>query len=111
MAYFLCYISKAFRTENYTKKEGLYTLDPIVLPSEPSFNINNYINTNFNLGEQLLMFSLGRNLAQMMLMNVSNLVVIRMQNVDYAHNRSIRKSMVDLVKMDRHRMFYKGLVP
>ena len=51
MAYFMCYLSKAFRTENYTKIDGLYTLDAITLPSEPSFNVNNYLNTNFNLGE------------------------------------------------------------
>ena len=51
MAYFLCYISKAFRSENYTKKEGLYTLDPIVLPSDPGVDINDYLGTNYNLGE------------------------------------------------------------
>lgn len=78
VAYFLCYISKAFQTETFTKIEGLYTLDPIILPSEPNFNINKFSPTEISLGTQMLIFSFSRNIAQMSIMNISNLIVIRM---------------------------------
>ena len=50
-------------------------------------------------------------LGQMMVLNASNIVVIRMQNVDYKHNRSLTKAVKDLFVVDKHRMFYKGLLP
>ena len=28
--------------------------------------------------------------------------------MDYVHNKNIRKAVVDMVKTDKHRMFYRG---
>ena len=46
-----------------------------------------------------------------MALNVFNIVVIRMQNVSYINNRSLFGAMKDLIMIDKHRMFYKGLLP
>ena len=43
--------------------------------------------------------------------NVINILCVRMQNIDYKNNRNIGGAIVDMVKFDRFRMFYKGLVP
>ena len=34
-----------------------------------------------------------------------------MQNVDYPNRKSFLRAVKDLVVIDKHRMFYKGLVP
>jgi len=47
----------------------------------------------------------------LMLSNALNIVAVRMQNVDYPNNRSLRGAIKDLFVIDKHRMFYKGLVP
>lgn len=46
-----------------------------------------------------------------MFMNAGNIVVVRMQNVEYKHNRSLFKAIKDLFLIDGHRMFYRGLIP
>jgi hypothetical protein len=46
-----------------------------------------------------------------MLSNALNIVAVRMQNVDYPNNRNFRGAIKDLFVIDKHRMFYKGLVP
>jgi hypothetical protein len=46
-----------------------------------------------------------------MVSNALNIVAVRMQNVDYPNNRSFRGAIKDLFVIDKHRMFYKGLVP
>ena len=46
-----------------------------------------------------------------MLANTLNIVAVRMQNVDYPNNRSFLKAVKDLFVIDKHRMFYKGLLP
>jgi hypothetical protein len=55
--------------------------------------------------------SLSLSIGGLMLSNVMNIVAVRMQNVDYPNNRSFRKALKDLVVVDKHRMFYKGLLP
>ena len=40
--------------------------------------------------------------------NALSVLTVRMQNVDYAHNKNMRKAVVDMVKTDKHRMFYRG---
>lgn len=47
----------------------------------------------------------------LMISNTLNIVAVRMQNVDYPNNRSFLRALKDLVVIDKHRMFYKGLVP
>ena len=47
----------------------------------------------------------------MLLLNALNVVTVRMQNVDYKHNRSLRKAVGDLLVNDRFRALYKGIVP
>ena len=54
-----------------------------------------------------LMMSIGG----LMISNTLNIVAVRMQNVDYPNRRSFLKALKDLVVVDKHRMFYKGLVP
>ena len=34
-----------------------------------------------------------------------------MQNIDYKHNRSIRKTFRELMTIDKHKALYRGLVP
>ena len=46
-----------------------------------------------------------------MMVNSLNVMAVRMQSVDYQHNRSLRKATRDLIVNDRHRAFYKGLFP
>ena len=43
--------------------------------------------------------------------NTLNIVAVRMQNVDYPNRKSFLRAVKDLVVVDKHRMFYKGLVP
>ena len=43
--------------------------------------------------------------------NVFNLVIVRMQNVDYKHNRNPFRAVKDLVVIDKHRAFYRGMFP
>jgi hypothetical protein len=50
-------------------------------------------------------------LGQTMALNAANIVMVRMQNVDYRHNRSLLRAIADLFIVDKHRMFYRGLVP
>lgn len=50
-------------------------------------------------------------LKHMSISNALNIMVVRMQNVDYPHNRSFRKTFKELILHDRFSMFYKGLVP
>ena len=47
----------------------------------------------------------------LMVSNALNIVAVRMQNVDYPNYRSLRGAIKDLFVIDKHRMFYKGLVP
>lgn len=46
-----------------------------------------------------------------MLANACNIVIVRMQNVDYRNNRKLSGAVKDLFLVDKHRMFYRGLVP
>ena len=43
------------------------------------------------------------------MINVLNILCVRMQNVDYVHNRSFSKAVKDVITIDKHRMFYRGL--
>jgi hypothetical protein len=52
-----------------------------------------------------------KTISSMMVHNAVNIVVNRMQNVDYPHRKSFLKTLKDLVVVDKHRMFYKGLLP
>ena len=47
----------------------------------------------------------------MMAINVLNIVTIRMQNIDYEHNKSLRRAIKELILIDKHRAIYKGLFP
>ena len=55
--------------------------------------------------------SLAVSIGGLMLSNALNIVAVRMQNVDYPNNRSFLRAVKDLVVVDKHRMFYKGLAP
>ena len=55
------------------------------------------------------MFS--QTVATLMLCNVPNLITVRLQNVDYRIEKGLRGAIKDLFFVDKHRMFYKGLVP
>ena len=55
--------------------------------------------------------SVGKMAISLMLSNAINILAVRMQNVDYPNNRSFRGAVKDLFVIDKHRMFYKGLVP
>ena len=55
--------------------------------------------------------SVGKMACTLMLSNAINILAVRMQNVDYPNNRSFRGAVKDLFVIDKHRMFYKGLVP
>jgi hypothetical protein len=46
-----------------------------------------------------------------MAINVFNILTVRMQNVDYKHNRNMLEAVADLWRVDKLRMFYRGLVP
>ena len=46
-----------------------------------------------------------------MILNAANIVIVRMQNVDYRNRKSLLNSIADLVRIDKHRMFYRGLMP
>jgi hypothetical protein len=50
-------------------------------------------------------------LSGLMISNALNILTVRMQNVDYPNNRSLFRAVKDLVLIDKHRMFYKGLFP
>ena len=43
--------------------------------------------------------------------NISNILLARMRNVEYKHNKSLKSSLKDLAVKDKHRMMYRGLVP
>jgi hypothetical protein len=43
--------------------------------------------------------------------NVLNLLSVRCQNIDYKHHKSLLLASIDTLKVDRHRIFYKGLYP
>ena len=58
-----------------------------------------------------LTLSILKGIGGLMLCNVLNLVSVRMQNVDYPNNRSFTGALKDLIVIDKHRMFYKGLLP
>ena len=47
----------------------------------------------------------------MMAFNVLNILIVRMQNIDYEHNRKLGRAAWDLVRYDGKEAFYKGLVP
>ena len=59
----------------------------------------------------LVMKSFFSNLGSSMVLNAINIIIVRMQNVDYRHNKSLYKAVRDLFYVDKHRMFYRGLVP
>jgi hypothetical protein len=59
----------------------------------------------------ILAKSLSLSIGGLMVSNALNIVAVRMQNVDYPNNRNFRKALKDLVIVDKHRMFYKGLLP
>ena len=46
-----------------------------------------------------------------MLYNIPNILTVRLQNVDYRVEKGLRGALMDLIKVDKHRMFYKGLIP
>jgi hypothetical protein len=50
-------------------------------------------------------------IGQSMLLNMINIVLVRMQNIDYKNNRNVFKAVLDLYKIDGYRAFYIGLVP
>mmetsp|Transcript_34727 Transcript_34727/g.53311 ORF Transcript_34727/g.53311 Transcript_34727/m.53311 type:complete len:113 (+) Transcript_34727:791-1129(+) len=43
--------------------------------------------------------------------NVLNILTVRLQNADYYHRKNFFGAVKDMIKVDRHRMFYKGLLP
>lgn len=45
-----------------------------------------------------------------MLWNPLNIMIVRMQCLDFPH-RKFRNALIDMIKHDRHRMLYAGLVP
>jgi len=55
------------------------------------------------------MFS--QTVATLMLCNVPNLITVRLQNVDYRMEKGLGGALKDLIVVDKHRMFYKGLIP
>ena len=55
--------------------------------------------------------SVAKTLGAMMVSNTLNIVAVRMQNVDYPNRKSFTKALKDLVIVDKHRMFYKELLP
>ena len=46
-----------------------------------------------------------------MILNAWNVLIVRMQNIDYEHHKSLRRAVFDLVRNDKHRALYKGMVP
>ena len=45
-----------------------------------------------------------------MLMNVWNILIVRMQNIDYENHKSVTRAAQDMLLVDRHRVLYKGLL-
>ena len=43
--------------------------------------------------------------------NFWNILAVRMQNIDYKNHRNFFQAVKDGILIDRHRLFYKGLVP
>ena len=43
-------------------------------------------------------------------LNSLNVLTVRMQNIEYQHNKSIRKAIKDMIVNDKFRMFYKGII-
>jgi hypothetical protein len=83
------------------------------LPSLPNSE-KKYDETNTDHGNtyvSIMAKSLSLSIGGLMLSNALNIVAVRMQNVDYPNNRNFRKALKDLVIIDKHRMFYKGLFP
>jgi hypothetical protein len=69
------------------------------------------INSNVTLLYLYFAKSMFSGLGSAMVLNAFNIAIVRMQNLDYKHNRSIYYTAKDLVMIDKHRMFYRGLVP
>ena len=46
----------------------------------------------------------------MSLGNFFNILAVRMQNIEYNHNRSISKAIVEIISTDKARFLYKGLI-
>ena len=47
----------------------------------------------------------------LMVGNAINILIVRMQNIEYEHYGSFRGTLKDMIVKDKHRMFYRGLVP
>lgn len=52
-----------------------------------------------------------KSLSLVMVVNACNVLIVRMQNIDYEHHKSLRRAVVDILRNDKHRALYKGLLP
>ena len=72
----------------------------------PYLNDSSWVIFSMLMGKKLF-YSIGES----MCINALNILIVRMQNVDYVNKKSIKGALKDLVMVDRHRMFYRGLLP